>query len=270
MRPHDSGYALGRDPAETDRLKQQAVELRPHALALLDHVGLAPGATAIDLGCGPVGILDLLAERVGPVGRVVGLDSDPAHVALARQLADEQGNVEIIEGDARRTGLPSAAFDLVHARTLLVTVQDPESVVAEMTRLARPGGYVALHEPDVSVAVQHPSHPALERLYDLFMAAFQEQGADLRIGRRLTAFLRGAGLVDVGVEARADVYPLGHTRRTVVPDLVRSLRPKIVERGFASQCELERLDREARQHLADTDVLVLPNLFFVAWGRTPA
>lgn len=34
-------YALGRDPAETDRLKQQAIELRPHALMLVDHVDLA-------------------------------------------------------------------------------------------------------------------------------------------------------------------------------------------------------------------------------------
>ncbi len=65
-------YALGRDPGETARLQRQSEELGPDSAALLDRVGLRPGQDAIDLGCGPRGILDLLAERVAPGGRVVG------------------------------------------------------------------------------------------------------------------------------------------------------------------------------------------------------
>jgi ubiquinone/menaquinone biosynthesis C-methylase UbiE len=63
----------------------------------------------IDVGCGPGGILELLAERVGPRGRVVGLEVDPVHVAMARELVAEQGltNVEVIQADARHTGLLS-------------------------------------------------------------------------------------------------------------------------------------------------------------------
>src|SRR5580693_7515108 len=102
-------YALGRDAAESARLQRQSGELRPDSEALLARVSLRPGQSAIDLGCGPSGIIELLAERVGPGGRVVGVDADPAHVALARQLARERGldNVEIVAADARRTGLPS-------------------------------------------------------------------------------------------------------------------------------------------------------------------
>jgi len=74
-------YALGRDPGETARLQRQSEELGPDSAALLDRVGLRPGQDAIDLGCGPRGILDLLAERVAPGGRVTGLDADPGHVA---------------------------------------------------------------------------------------------------------------------------------------------------------------------------------------------
>jgi hypothetical protein len=47
-------------------------------------MGLGPGQDAIDLGCGPRGTLDLLAERVAPGGRVAGLDADLVHVAMAR------------------------------------------------------------------------------------------------------------------------------------------------------------------------------------------
>ena len=61
-------YALGREPGESARLQRQSEELRPDSAALLDRVSLGPGQAAIDLGCGPRGILDLLAERVAPAG----------------------------------------------------------------------------------------------------------------------------------------------------------------------------------------------------------
>jgi ubiquinone/menaquinone biosynthesis C-methylase UbiE len=163
-------YALGRDPAESARLQRQSKELLADSAALLSRVGLAPGQAAIDVGCGPSGIIELLAERVSPGGRVVGLDADPAHVALARELArrDGLGNVTIVAADARRTGLPPGSFDLVHARTLLVTVPQPAEVLAEMVRLARPGGWIASLEPDTEYSLCYPAHPAWTRLSEIF------------------------------------------------------------------------------------------------------
>jgi SAM-dependent methyltransferase len=123
-------YALGRDPGESARLQRQSEELQADSAALLDRLGLGPGQAAIDLGCGPRGILDLLAGRVSPGGRVVGLDADPAHVAMARQFTAQHklGGVTIVAADARATGLPPGSFDLVHARTLLVNVPDPAEI----------------------------------------------------------------------------------------------------------------------------------------------
>jgi SAM-dependent methyltransferase len=135
-------YSLGSSDSETARLQRQAGELGPDNRALLDGAGLRPGQSVIDLGCGPRGILDLLAERVSPGGRVVGVDADPALAAMAAGFAAARGlaGVEVMTADARQTGLPSGSFDLVHTRTLLVNVPEPARVVAEMTRLARPGG----------------------------------------------------------------------------------------------------------------------------------
>jgi ubiquinone/menaquinone biosynthesis C-methylase UbiE len=134
-------YALGSSRGESARLQRQADELAADSAALLDRVGLRPGQSAIDLGCGPRGIVDLLAGRVSPGGRVVGLDADAAHTAMAADFAASQGlgDVEIMTADARRTGLTSGSFDLVHARTLLVNVPDPAELVAEMVRLALAG-----------------------------------------------------------------------------------------------------------------------------------
>ena len=134
-------YALGQNPEESARLQRQADELAPESTMVLDRTTLAPGQSAVDLGCGPRGVIDLLAARVGPDGRVVGIDADPAHVAMASEFAAGLGsrNVEVVAADARSTGLPSGSFDLVHARTLLITVPEPAAVAAEMIRLARPG-----------------------------------------------------------------------------------------------------------------------------------
>src|SRR5271156_5508612 len=83
--------ALGSNPAESARLQRQSDELRPQTAELLGRIGLAPGQSAIDLGCGPSGILGLLSAAVFPGGRVVGLDADPVHTAMARQHASELG-----------------------------------------------------------------------------------------------------------------------------------------------------------------------------------
>jgi SAM-dependent methyltransferase len=94
-------YALGADEEETARLRRQSDELRPEAEALLARVGLRPGQAAIDLGCGPSGILGLLAAAVSRSGKVTGLDADPAHVAAARQYAAtaQLGCVSVLSGD---------------------------------------------------------------------------------------------------------------------------------------------------------------------------
>jgi len=270
-RPVGPVYALGSSPAESDRLRRQSAELAGHSATLLDRAGLRPGQAAADLGCGPSGILGLLAGRVGPAGRVTGLEINPASVALAREFAAEHGlaNVEVMQGDARSTGLPADSFDLVHARTLLINIPDPGGVVAEMVRLARPGGWVVALEPDVAVSVCYPPHPAFDRLHDIFTVAFRRNGGDPWIGRRVPELLRRAGLEQVEVEARVQMYPHGNSRRTIRLDLVQSMRPQVLEMGLATAAELDELDAAARAHLDDPRTVVMSGLLFLTWGRKP-
>ena len=265
-------YSLGSSSGESERLQRQAAELAPESEAVLDRAGLRSGQSAIDLGCGPRGILEMLHDRVSPGGSAVGLDSDPAHAAIAADLVEQRGlsGVQIIEADARHTGLAASSFDVVHARTLLVNVPKPAEVLAEMVRLARPGAWVVSVEPDCEMCICYPPHPAFDRLADLFTVTFSRNGADPLIGRRLAELYRDAGLEDVTIEARAGVYPLGHSRRTIRPDLIRTLRSQILALGAADEQELDELDAAAREHLANPDVVVMPNLYFLATGRKPA
>ena len=265
-------YPLGSSAEESARLQRQADELAPDSAALLDRVGLRPGQSAIDLGCGPRGILDLLAARVSPGGWVVGLDADPAHTAMAAGfvVGHRLSGVQIVTADARRTGLRSGSFNLVHARTLLINVPEPAMVVAEMVRLAKPGGRVAVAEPDTEHSLCYPPHPAFDRICEIFPAAFSRNGADPAIGRRVSELFRQAGLTDVGVESRTQMYPPGNSRRTIRLDLVRSMRPHIVQLGLADEEELDELDAAARAHVEDPRTVVMSGLLFLVWGRKPA
>jgi trans-aconitate methyltransferase len=110
-------YSLGASSGESERLQRQADELAPDDEALLDRVELAPGDSAIDLGCGPRGTIELLHARVSPGGGVVGLDSNSAHVEMAAEFVSKRGldDVEVVAADARSTELPGDSCDLVHA-----------------------------------------------------------------------------------------------------------------------------------------------------------
>ena len=264
-------YALGSSPGESARLQRQADELAADSAALLDRVGLRPGQSVIDLGCGPRGILDMLTERVAPAGRVVGLDADPAHAAMAAEFAARRGlsGVEIITADARSTGLGTGTFDLVHARTLLINLPDPAGAAAEMLRLARPGGWVASLESDIEYARCYPPHSAFDRLCEIFTVAFRRNGADPWIGRRVQELFRQAGLENVQAEARVQMYPPGNSRRTIRLDLVRSIRSHVLEMNLASAAELDELDTAARAHLEDPHTVVISGLLFLTWGRKP-
>jgi len=268
MRGH--AYALGSDPAEQARLRRQSVELRDQSLALLGRIPLGAGQRAIDLGCGPSGLLELLADRVGPGGEVIGLDREPSHVDAARTLARERGlaNVRIVEGDARDTGLGPGSFDLAHARFLLLNIPRPAEVIREMTRLVKPGGWLAIQEPDVLLLCE-PPHRDWQRLVALFEATYLQDGADPRIGRRLPGLFGDAGLEEVRVGLHVDHHTQGDSRHSVFPDVVRSMRPKLIERRLIGEPELDTLDESVRAHLSAPGTMTVPHLLFSVWGRKP-
>jgi ubiquinone/menaquinone biosynthesis C-methylase UbiE len=269
--PQTEEYLLGHRSAEQDRLRRQAEELADETRWLLDQFTLPPSARAIDVGCGPQGILDLLSERVGPTGTVVGLERSAQTVELARAFVAERhlANVEVSQGDAAATGLPRGSFDLAHARLVLVNVPEPERVVAEMVALVRPGGVVALHEADYIAHVCEPPSPAWARLLQVIETYSRTNGIDLFVGRRVFRMLRAAGLVGVQVHPVIHVYPHGHPRRTILLDFVENLRDRILAQGLIADAELVDLVVSLQDHLGDPDALVVSHLFFQVWGRKP-
>ena len=135
-----------------DSSDREPAHVREQTEALLHPIMLAAGSSALDLGCGSGGALGRLSELVGPSGRVVGVDQDGASLAAARALTRERdlANVEIVQADARETGLPRSSFDLVHVRMLLVNPpRGPEQVVDEVPGLVYPAGRLRRWSPTI-------------------------------------------------------------------------------------------------------------------------
>lgn len=262
-------YLLGRTEAEVERLKRQIMTLAPDSEAQLDRIDIRSGEHVVDLGCGPGGVLHLLAERVGPTGSVLGLDRGREFVALARRFVADRGlpQVEVREGDAYETGLPKRSFDGVHMRLLLVNVPEPERVVREAVSLVRPGGWVASFEADYVPHCFDPPLPAWSRLLEAYSAHARAQGIDLSVGRRTHRLFREAGVVDIQVDAIIHVFPAGHERRGFPQSLIVNSRDRLVEGGFIAREDLERDLAALESHLSRSDVQVTSNLFFRLTGR---
>lgn len=264
-------YLLGDSPAEIRHLVEQAAVYAEEADQLFDAIGLAPGMAAIDIGCGVMGVVHLLAERAGEEGRVVGLDREPTMVASARRFAAGRGiAAEFLQADATATGLPDASFDFVHERTVLLNVVNPAEIVAEMRRIARPGGIVALQEPDGAAWVCDPPHPAWDILREAVFTAYRRTGKDFNTGRRISRLLREAGLEDVRVRPTVRVTNAGDFYQTFLPTVATLVRDVIVGSGDLTADEFAAYADELVAHLNMPGTLTCQPVMWQAWGRVPA
>ena len=267
-----NAYVMGSGEAELERLARQAHLFEQQSRALLDRTSLHTGMRALDIGCGPVGILDLLAEVVGPEGEVLGIDSNSEMVATATRFAAARGldRVRVEVADARATRLASDQFDLVHARLVLLHAADPQALVAEMVRVCRPGGVVAVHDVDSESWYCEPSHPAWPRLAEAFLHILAARGTwRPHLGRSLYGILRHAGLENVDVTAFPELWRSDDYYREKLIIFVESVRTQIVDRGLVSEPELDQLIAELRLHLANPNTIVFGGVHFQAWGWKP-
>ena len=260
-------YLLGDSAPELAHLVAQAEVYAAEARQLLDLIGIGPGAQAVDVGCGVLGILHLLCERVGPDGRVVGVDREPRMIEAARRVTAERGLVvDFAEDDATGLSLPSDSFDLVHERTVLLNVAEPGKVVSEMVRIARRGGVVAVQEPDSANWLCDPPHPAFGTLHQELLAAYRAAGKNFDQGRTIARRLREAGLAEVQVRATARVTRPGEYYHTFLLALTGLVRDQIIAAGRLSAGEFDRLSAELREHLQQQGTLTSQPNMWQAWG----
>ena len=266
----DQPYLLD-SASELERLRLQARVWEPEAEAMLDRIGVQPGRACIDLGCGAMGIVGPLSRRVGRQGRVVGVEIDPKQLAAARDYVEANGlgNVEILECDAYHTGLPRESFDLAHVRFLFAPVGRDDELLREMVALTRPGGLIAIEEPDATAWNCYPPDPHWDRLKQIILAAFRQGGGDFDVGQRTFTMLRSAGFEDI--RARAAVVALhdAHPYMRLPVQFATSLRKRILDGALLGGQELDELIADCKRIAADPNTFMLSFIVTQVWGRKP-
>jgi ubiquinone/menaquinone biosynthesis C-methylase UbiE len=267
-----AGYIFAQAPNEVDRLQSWARSWEAETEALLDQIQVHPGWHAIDLACGPLGIIGPLSRRVGASGRVVASDLNPGMLSAARSYAEENGlkNIEFVEANSYQSNLPRAAFDLVHSRFMFAPLGQDDVLLDEMIALTRPGGIVASQESDESGYVCYPPQPAWERLKQITVEAFARGGGDYSAGRRTYDLFRRAGLENVQARAACLALPHGHPYRFWPIESALAFRPRFLEWGLITASELDHLLQECERIARDAETFLTSFVVMQVWGRKPS
>jgi SAM-dependent methyltransferase len=172
---------------------------------------LARGETVLDLGSG--GGLDVIlsAKRVGPSGKAYGLDFLPEMLDLARSNAEDAGvaNVEFLEGMIEDVPLPDETVDVVISNCVINLAPDKSPVIAEIARVLKPGGRVAISDVVADNDVAKPEDGTV----------WADCGAGALPRDDYLALLANAGLVDATIEYTHETGPGLHGA------IVRAVKP---------------------------------------------
>ena len=160
---------------------------------------LEPGEIVLDLGSG--GGLDVIlsAKRVGPTGKAYGVDFLPEMLELARTNAVDAGvaNVEFLEGMIEDLPLPDGSIDVVISNCVINLAPDKAPVFAEIARVLRPGGRVAISDVVADNGVTCPEDGT----------AWADCGAGALQLDDYLAMLSKVGLTDVAIEYTHETGP---------------------------------------------------------------
>lgn len=258
-------------------LDRHADAARPEYQAMVRSLGLRPGSRVLDAGCGGGSLLADLAAEVGPTGSIHALDLDPDNVAVAAARAVSLPcPLTAVVGDVTRLPWPDHAFDAVWCANTLQYVDDEAypRALAELHRVVRPGGMLALKEYDVGMLLLHPAAPSL-----VAEVLRTDHPSAVRMRRLARAYGFRTQLHALGLE-RAEQRtwlverhaPLRAVERAFVADAVRFLY------DIAQACRLPQahpetwalLAPEADPPLHERDDLVWREAHVVAIGHRPA
>ena len=183
-------------------------------------LAIQPGERVLDAGCGLGFDTQRLARLTGPTGTVRGVDFSDVMVTGARALlTQDTAHVSYAVGDVTALDLPDATFDVVHCERVLQHLDDPSLAVAELVRVTKPGGRIALLDTDWFTST---SSAGSDEVAATVLPLTAMIARSPRVGRVLPVLARDAGLdiIDIEVVAvRTDVETVLTPPFTRMPEM---------------------------------------------------
>jgi SAM-dependent methyltransferase len=261
-------YAIHGGKEGKKRLDVLARVMLPTTAQLLDRVGLIRGMRCLDVGCGGGHVAILAAVIVGPEGLVIGTDTDPEILALAREDAEaaKVTNVKFQQVDACAC-LWHKEFDVTYARFLLSHLNEPENCLAAMVEACLPGGAIVIEDTDFAASFCYPNCSAYERYKQLYQELIHLRGGDPNIGPKLPAMLRHAGIHDVELNVIQPAHIHGEGKLMALLTMARISEPLTAE-GLVTEDEVQQILTELNHAAANCEIVIsLPRIFQVSGKR---
>jgi len=193
------GYIMEHD-GEARRLTEKTDPIA--TMRQLTEAGLRPGMSAIDIGCGG-GAVTRVMTGAGGARLAVGIDRSPARIAAARDLARLAWvPTGFAVGEVTRLPVASASFDFAWSRFVFEYLPDPTAALAEMVRVTKPGGIVAVADLDGQISGFYPLDAEVRRGLDRCLLELAATGFDPDVGRKLYSWFAAAGLTGIRVDVR--------------------------------------------------------------------
>ncbi len=190
----------------------------PWAAPVAEAAGIRPGERVLDVACGTGVLAREVSNRVGPTGRVAGLDRNPGMLEVARRIAPA---VEWHQGSAESLPFPDAAFDAVVCQFGLMLFDDPRRALREALRVLAPGGRLAFAVWDALANI--PAYRAEAALLEMLAgeAAAEALHIPFALGEpaRLAALCAAAGVEEPEFVTRHGTARFPTARAMVEADL---------------------------------------------------
>jgi ubiquinone/menaquinone biosynthesis C-methylase UbiE len=256
-------------PETGQRFRSLEALYDPRTERFLEATGVGSGWQCLEVGAGSGSIATWLAERVGPSGHVLVTDIDARY--LETLTASARPNVEVRNHDVGTDPLPDAAFDLVHARLVLIHVPQREAALARMVRALKPGGWIVVEDFDPIIidrgfpAPDPESYAAFATVRAAMGQVMQRHGVEPEWARSLYRRFVGQGLLDVGLEGHFAARPGGSQGALLERSNIEQVRAEVVAAGLVTD---EQID-VAIARLNNPGFAFCSPVMMTAWGRKP-
>jgi SAM-dependent methyltransferase len=198
---------------------------------------------------------------VGPTGHVLVTDIDSRFLEPL-----DASNVEVRRHDVVTDPLPQAAFDLIHARAVLIHLPERDRVLARLVAALKPGGWLVDEEFDsASLLPDQTKYPGeiLLKTQLAMMRLMDDRGVERRFGRMLFERLRSLGLDAVDAEARMSMWHCGSPGASLMRVNFEQLREAMISGGYITA---QQIAQDISQ-LGNALFMAPSPIMWAAWGQ---